>query len=529
MNYYGLTSLFNGIVVLTVGFYLLSRQWKNSLYQSFALFAASVGLWCIFYSFWQVQTNKESAFFFSRLLMFFCYFIPFAFLWFVCNLTNTRIMKWQSVFLLGIPVFLAFFAFSRFAIKNVESRLSFPFWPVPGILIDIYFTLLFLTVLFSFALLFHAYKKAAGLQKWQIKWVFLTFIPIWAGGCTNIPLWYNIPIYPAPNFFVGIGLLVLSYAIIRSRLFDVDILTDLVQEAKLSALGIMATSINHEVRNPLFVIRGLAETQLERLQENAYADKEQLAEKSKEMLQKTIQQADRALEIIRNFSEYAKRQSSKTFDREPLDLKEVLESIIPFVRSELSLDKIILDLNIPAKTMIQADRHSVEEIFLNLIVNACQAMTNSPSENSKVNWTSPGNLQSEENSPNAVQFPHCENWGNPDFHSGRENKSQDRCQGMPGGGRIDVSSHQEEKLWISIKVRDTGPGLSSEQLSRIFEPFYTTKSSGTGLGLYVVKQLVEKNGGRIEVESAQGVGTTFILRFFQGQTLSAKDKNPLPS
>ncbi len=54
---------------------------------------------------------------------------------------------------------------------------------------------------------------------------------------------------------------------------------------------------------------------------------------------------------------------------------------------------------------------------------------NSPSENSKVNWASPGNLQSKEDSPNAIQFPSSGNWGNPDHHHGKENKSQDRCQG----------------------------------------------------------------------------------------------------
>ena len=71
---------------------------------------------------------------------------------------------------------------------------------------------------------------------------------------------------------------------------------------------------------------------------------------------------------------------------------------------------------------------------------------------------------------------------------------------MTGGGAIKISA-EEEKPWILIKVRDTGPGLTREQLNRIFEPFYTTKSSGTGLGLYVVKQLVEKGGGRIEAQS----------------------------
>jgi hypothetical protein len=66
VNYYGLTSLFNGIVVLCVGFFLLSRQWQNRLYQSFATFSTSVGLWCVFYSFWQIQADQIAALFFIR-------------------------------------------------------------------------------------------------------------------------------------------------------------------------------------------------------------------------------------------------------------------------------------------------------------------------------------------------------------------------------------------------------------------------------------------------------------------------------
>jgi len=478
MNYYGLTSLFNGVVVLLVGFYLLSRQRQNSLYQSFMAFSASVGLWCIFYSFWQVQTSKDPALFCSRLLMLFCYFIPFSFLWFVLKLTGRPYRTWQSVALLAVPLFFAAFSFDPLMIRDVSPALNFNFWPRPGRLMNFYVPIFFTLILFSYWLLWKSYLTAHKSQRWQIKWVSLSILPGWIGGATNWCLWYDIPVPPVAHIFVGVAFLVLFYAIIRGRLFDVDVITDLIQEAKLSALGIMATSINHEVRNPLFVIKGLAETLLERPDTGP--------EKVKDIAQRAIAQAERALEIIRNFSSYAKRQSSKTFDKQSLDVKEVLESTVPLVCSELALDGIRLQVNVPSKTMVSADRHSLEEIFINLIVNACQAMPHSPSKKSKVNGTSPGNLQLEEN----------------------------RCQGMPGGGEIEISA-KEEKAWLSIKVRDTGPGLAQEQLNRIFEPFYTTKAAGTGLGLYVVKQLVEKNGGKVDVSSKEGLGTTFTLVFPQ--------------
>jgi signal transduction histidine kinase len=482
MNYYAFIGLFNGVVGLLLSFYIFTSRKQNSIYKSFAAVCLSVGFWSVFYAIWQIQTTKELALLCMRLVMLFCDFIPFAFLWFVCNVINIRLRKWQATFLIGMPVFFAFFSFSDLMVADVVPRLTFPFWPVPGILAHIYYVELFLAVVFSFALLAHGYRKAEGFQKWQIKWVFLTFLPIWAGGSTNIFLWYNIPVYPAPNFFVGMGLLVLFYAIARSRLFDIDAITDLVQEAKLSALGIMATSINHEVRNPLFVIRGMAETQLERLREKTYADKAQLEERSKEMLQKTIEQADRALEIIRNFSAYAKRRSSKEFDKQSLDVKEVLGSIVPLVCSELALDQIRLQVNIPPKTLVCADRHSLEEIFINLIVNACQAMPNGGEI--KISVVSKLSVIPAKAGIQALD-------------------SRLKHSGMT----------QDENGQVIITIQDSGPGIPKQQLARIFEPFYTTKASGTGLGLYVVKQLVEKNGGKVDVSSKMGVGTTFSLAF----------------
>jgi len=93
-----------------------------------------------------------------------------------------------------------------------------------------------------------------------------------------------------------------------------------------------------------------------------------------------------------------------------------------------------------------------------------QLKPNSPSKNLKVNWTSPGNLLSEKNSPNTVQFPHCGNWGNPDNHNGREKKCQDRCQDKPKHGREDLERIFGE-IGFSSKVR--GETLSLEQFIRL--------------------------------------------------------------
>jgi len=83
---------------------------------------------------------------------------------------------------------------------------------------------------------------------------------------------------------------------------------------------------------------------------------------------------------------------------------------------------------------------------------------------------------------------------------------------MPGGGRLRVSTSRSVRpSGVYVTFADTGVGISSDVLSRIFDPFYTTKPDGLGVGLYVSQRIVEEHGGRIEVESQVGEGTTFVV------------------
>jgi signal transduction histidine kinase len=84
------------------------------------------------------------------------------------------------------------------------------------------------------------------------------------------------------------------------------------------------------------------------------------------------------------------------------------------------------------------------------------------------------------------------------------------CQAMPQGGSLTISATRRGEE-MSFAVADTGVGIAPENMVRLFEPLFTTKSEGIGLGLAVSKRLVEANGGRIEVQSEPGVGSTFTL------------------
>jgi signal transduction histidine kinase len=81
---------------------------------------------------------------------------------------------------------------------------------------------------------------------------------------------------------------------------------------------------------------------------------------------------------------------------------------------------------------------------------------------------------------------------------------------MPLGGTLTVTG-QGTTMHAQLQIRDTGSGIPAEQLPKIFEPLYTTKSEGTGLGLFIVREIVAAHGGTITVESVEGQGTTFTL------------------
>jgi signal transduction histidine kinase len=83
-------------------------------------------------------------------------------------------------------------------------------------------------------------------------------------------------------------------------------------------------------------------------------------------------------------------------------------------------------------------------------------------------------------------------------------------EAMPDGGELSLSSRANED-WLHIAVHDTGPGISADEAAKIFEPFYTTKSTGTGLGLAVSYGIIQRHGGAITVNGAPDAGTTFTI------------------
>jgi PAS domain S-box-containing protein len=215
----------------------------------------------------------------------------------------------------------------------------------------------------------------------------------------------------------------------------------LVRQEKLATLGQLAGGVGHELRNPLGVIN-TSVYYLKLVQPDA-------DEKIKQYHRMIEQQVQIAGMIISDLLDFARLP---TADRQPVSLPDLLQRVLtrfPVPPSVQVVRRLPADL-----PELFVDPLHLEQVFGNLITNACQAM-------------------------------HDE-------------------------GRLSISARRE-RGWIAIAVKDTGAGITPENMQKLFEPLFTTKVKGIGLGLAVSKKLVEANGGRIEAASRPGQGATFTL------------------
>ncbi len=233
----------------------------------------------------------------------------------------------------------------------------------------------------------------------------------------------------------------------------------LVQSDRLAALGLLAAAVGHEVNNPLaFMMANLsfAREELGLMGEALRAREEPLARNLEDVLEalnETAEGAERLRLIVQDLRALSRKP---TEHRTRVDLHPVLEDALKLVRGELR-HRARLEKDFRPVPPVEADEARLVQIFLNLLLNAVQAMSEA------------------EAARNVLRVA---------TYTG------------PGGE-------------VVVEVQDTGAGMPPEVLAHVFEPFFTTRKSSTGLGLSVSHALVTSLGGTLRVESQEGVGTTF--------------------
>jgi two-component system NtrC family sensor kinase len=227
---------------------------------------------------------------------------------------------------------------------------------------------------------------------------------------------------------------------------------ELLQAQKMEAIGQLVSGVAHELNNPLAAI--VAFSQLMRRDERLPAD----LQRDAELL---VQEADRTRRIVQNLLDFARQRPP---ERHPTSVAALVDSILALQSYQIAAARIDLSVDVPdALPLIDVDRSQMQQVLLNLTLNAIQAV------------------------------------------------------GARGtGGHVWINARRvvsDDDPLLRITVSDDGPGIPDDARSRLFLPFYTTKppGEGTGLGLSVSFGIVAGHGGRLQFEPRPGGGATFIV------------------
>jgi len=224
----------------------------------------------------------------------------------------------------------------------------------------------------------------------------------------------------------------------------------LVQSEKMAAVGQLVSGVAHELNNPLTSIAGLSEFLLQRPEPSA---------RDRDHIRVIHEQAERAAKIVGDLLAFARKGPT---DVEHVGLNEVAERALSLIGYELRLRDVQLETDFaPGLLPVRGDRHQIQQVVLNLLTNAVQAMSALPPEQPR---------------------------------------------------RLRVTTARENKQAV-LRVADSGPGIPDDLLPRVFDPFVTTKApgKGTGLGLSITYRIVEDHGGQITADRASEGGALFTV------------------
>jgi PAS domain S-box-containing protein len=217
------------------------------------------------------------------------------------------------------------------------------------------------------------------------------------------------------------------------------------QAEKLAALGQLSAGLAHEINNPLFVISG----RLEMLKQ------EESSQKVKDNLTLINDQAERIRKLVDMILKFSRKTTAVL---EPININKAIDLVLPLVTyNKLPSAKVEIVKNF-AENMpeVKGDLQQLQEVFLNLLINAYQS--------------------------------------------------------MPNGGVIKITTSNFENLYVQIQISDTGVGIPAHHLKNIFMPFFSTKDTGLGLGLSICHNIIKNHNGSIELASQVNKGSTFTIK-----------------
>jgi len=219
--------------------------------------------------------------------------------------------------------------------------------------------------------------------------------------------------------------------------------TQLIRAEKMASIGQLAAGVAHEINNPLSTILLYSHM----FQKSLAPD-----DSRKEDIALVISETNRAKEIVQGLLSFAREKKLRVYE---INVNDILEDVLNLiVNQSLFLNIEIKKFLAPDMQTIVADETQLKQVFLNIILNAAQA--------------------------------------------------------MGGNGTLTIST-TFDSMQVKVKIADSGPGITPEVMANLFHPFFTTREKGTGLGLAISYGIVERHQGKIDVETELGKGTTFII------------------
>ena len=520
---FALSGLINGIFALSFGIFIIYKNWRDKINQLFFFMTLAIALWSFGYWQWLSSANADTALFWVRILSIGSTLIPiFFFHWIIIflGIADEKKLLIKLLYLI-VLIFLAF-SFSELFIKGVEQKLSFPFWPNPGILYNFYLGIIYIgLVVYALILLFKKYRFfPTSEKKGQIFYAVLGILFGFGGGLTNFFLWYNIPIPPYGNFLVFLFPFFFGYSIIRYGMFNLKVITTELLTFAIWVAVFIATitapttqrvvfdgillifaiffgillirSVIKEVkqREKLELITKELEAANERLRQLDEAKSEflsiashqlrtpmtsikgilsmllegfwgSLSNDQKKYLDQVYQSSERLLHLVEDLLNISRIEAGKMqFDFKPIDLSKLIEEEVKEFEPQALDKKLYLRFIKPASAMpkVRADSLKIRQVLQNLIDNS-------------IKYTE------------------------------------------KGGSEITLEKQDGVVLFA---IKDTGVGLPPGQ--HLFEKFQRGQKAtnqyteGVGLGLYLGDKIVKAHGGKIWAESeGENKGSAFYF------------------
>jgi signal transduction histidine kinase len=217
----------------------------------------------------------------------------------------------------------------------------------------------------------------------------------------------------------------------------------------LSGIAQFAKGIAHEIRNPL----NFLSLSIDHLKEKYIPVEKGKKEKFESLITSIKQEIERINKLVGSFLDYGR---PLRLSLREVDLNNLIEEVMALVQAKAEKDRVEINRQYEVLPNLSLDPELVKTCIFNIVLNSFQA--------------------------------------------------------MPDGGRLTVSTKVSDSR-VSVIIEDTGSGVSRENLSRVFDPFFSTKNAGLGIGLTLTKRVVEEHGGKVNFQSIEGKGSIVTISF----------------